>query len=878
MAQPSRAIALAAIVAAGFVSACEGNAPPVAANDSAQVEPGETVLIAVLSNDRDPDGDRLSVAEVGEAQLGTVTIAGAAVAYTAPEGFEGTDAFNYVASDGRGGQDTAAVTVTVGRPEGENHPPVAANDEAEGVEGEVIETGDVLANDYDEDGDALHVASHTEPTRGTVVDGGDGTFAYTPPPDWNGVDSFSYVVSDGRGGTSDGVVTITVAPLGIDLYVAADGDDAAEGTIEAPLATLEGARDRVRARRETEGDPAGGFVVWLREGVYERDASFELTAEDSGTATSPLVFAAFPGEVVRLVGAIRLDPEAFAPVTAEGAPALWARLDPAAQGHLLALDLAGVTDDFGELSPRGFGTWTGGPAPLELFVDGERMQLARWPDAAEAFPWSEVSTALSDQAFTYEGDRPSRWLEAEDVWLHGYWMHMWADRHVRVESIDPASRTIALVEVPGYGVAAGQPFYAENLLEEVTVPGEQYLDRATGTLYLYPPGDLAPETEVFASILDDPIVSVRGASHVTLRGLTIEMGRGTLVDVTDGESVRVERCHLRNAGRGGAHVSGVQSGLERCEVHDTGDGGVVLEGGDRLSLTRAANYVRSCHIYRFGRWSWTYTPAVSVSGVGSFVSHNHMHDAPHSAVLFGGNEHFVEYNDIHDVCLWASDAGAIYSGRDWGFRGNRVQYNFVHDVDSLFEGYGVHGIYLDDCVSGVTVFGNIVYGVSGHAIQHGGGRDVVMTNNVLSRCGDGLRADSRGVTHIVHDGSSWDLLQKIVDVGYQDEPWASTYPDLARIPSSWAEVSDPGARWLYPEGSVFSRNLGFANGELMGASDSGPLATFETYAEIADNLEDVDPLFTDEESRDMTLAADSPAYDIPGFVAIPFDQIGIEPE
>ena len=83
-----------------------------------------------------------------------------------------------------------------------------------------------------------------------------------------------------------------------------------------------------------------------------------------------------------------------------------------------------------------------------------------------------------------------------------------------------------------------------------------------------------------------------------------------------------------------------------------------------------------------------------IGGFGQRASHNLIHDHPHCAILFTGNDHLIEFNEIHHIALETGDnAGAIYSGRDYTFRGNRIRYTFVHDTGGV--GMGRMGIYMD---------------------------------------------------------------------------------------------------------------------------------------------------------------------------------------
>ena len=162
--------------------------------------------------------------------------------------------------------------------------------------------------------------------------------------------------------------------------------------------------------------------------------------------------------------------------------------------------------------------------------------------------------------------------------------------------------------------------------------------------------------------------------------------------------------------------------------------------------------------------------------------------------------------------------------------------------------------------------------------MHGGGRDNLFENNIAVRCSTMLRSDSRGVEWITNpERPGFNLLEILGRDGveYQQEPWCSTYPELCVMPNDWSVIAAPGSMWKYPEGSAFSRNLGWQNLQFSIELNYGGTGTFNKFAEIKDNIEDMDPRFVDEAAGDFRLAADSPALSIPGFVDIPFKQMGI---
>jgi len=490
--------------------------------------------------------------------------------------------------------------------------------------------------------------------------------------------------------------------------------------------------------------------------------------------------------------------------------------------------------------------------------------------------FATASRPVADAAFGYLGDRPARWATAPDPWFHGFWFYSWADQHLPGASVDGASGTIRLAQAPRDGLLPGAPFYAYNLLEEITEPGEWYLDRSSGILYLWPPHDLR-RALVVVSLLDGPLVQMAGTSFVSLQDLTLEATRAELVSVAGGTGGVLDGLTLRDAGTTAAVLSGTGHLVRSAHVYGTGGGGVVLSGGDRRTLAPGGNAITNSHVHDCARFTLTYQPAVRLSGVGNAVRNNLIHDTAQSAILFEGDEHVIELNDIARVCAASSDAGAIYGGRDWSSRGVVIRNNFIHHLRTSMDGDGVSGIYLDDCLSGVQVVGNVLYAIAGRALLHGGGRDVTIASNVVARSSEAFHADSRcadGPTLRAAStvaGDSWNLLEKLEKVGYRDEPRRSRYPECAAIPDSWEAILAPGATWTFPEGSRLVQNVGFANAQFL---DSTP-DTLGHFASVGDNLEDRDPHFVDEARQDLTLRDDSPALTLPGFVPIPFERIGL---
>lgn len=238
------------------VTVLASNDPPDAADDSAATTAGNGVVVPVLANDTDPDGDPLTVLTSTAPANGTATCTASACTYTPSAGFLGTDTFTYTVADGFGGTDTATVTVTVTA--APNAPPQPADDVASTPAGSPVSVAP-LANDSDPDGDPLAVTAWTQPGSGTVACSAS-TCVYTPNTGFAGSDSFGYTVDDGRGGTASATVVVTVTPTVTPPPVGAAADLSVD--ITGPRRYRPGANDSYTVTVTNAGpDPADGTVV-----------------------------------------------------------------------------------------------------------------------------------------------------------------------------------------------------------------------------------------------------------------------------------------------------------------------------------------------------------------------------------------------------------------------------------------------------------------------------------------------------------------------------------------------------------------------------------------------------------------------------------------
>ena len=342
----------------------------------------------------------------------------------------------------------------------------------------------------------------------------------------------------------------TLGKPGAIIHVSSSGGRSGDGSRKKPFSSLQQARDAIRLLKQARGGalPKGGVRVTVHGGAYPVSATLKLTAADSGTADSPVVYQAKAGEVPVFSGGVRL--KGWKPISD---PGLRDKLDPEVRGRVLEVDLAGQgTKDWGDPT-----TLRKSP---ELFCDGVAQTLARWPNDGFVATGEVLGTELinngkptegcKDGKFRYVEDRPDRWVDEPDVRLYGYWYWDWFEEYQKVATLDPQSHTFTLAPpYSNYGYRKGQRYRAVNVFRELDRPGEWYLDRRSGMVYWLPPEKIDPDrATVTLSCFADPFITLEDAEHVIVQGLVFESGRGDALHIQGGADCLVAGCTIRQCG------------------------------------------------------------------------------------------------------------------------------------------------------------------------------------------------------------------------------------------------------------------------------------------------------------------------------------------
>ena len=522
------------------------------------------------------------------------------------------------------------------------------------------------------------------------------------------------------------------------FYVATNGNDNWSGrksTIneaknDGPFATLGKARNAIR-RFKKKDKTKQSYIVIVRGGTYYLEKTFVLGMEDSGTKSCPIIYRAFENETPILKGSRGLN--GFRKY----------------QGNVLKVNLERL--DINQENVN------------QLFVNGRRQTLARYPNRDFKDPVGggflyvakEQSEEKSKKVICYESLPLNNWKNlsnAEIVIFPGY---EWTNNILKNFKFNTKFKTITLSNPATHYIRTGNRYYFQNIFEELDSPREWYLAPTEKTLYFWPE-KLADTEHAFIPVIKNLLLftgkKYRGKnygrpSHIRFEKFILEESTDSSIVINNGEDITIAGNIIRNSGRHGIEVNGGDANhIVGNDIYDIGYTGISIKGQMDDKYKKSNNKVVSNDIHDTGYFYKGTASGVFCQGIGNTIANNLIYSIPRVGIYVKGCDHIIEYNHVHDTNQETQDSGIIYFAQlDWTQRGSVVRYNYLHNSGGYGRRHGTgnwqrdlntFGVYLDDWVSGVQVYGNIICNtVSGGVFIHGG-RDNIVENNIIINGGE----------------------------------------------------------------------------------------------------------------------------------------------
>jgi len=575
--------------------------------------------------------------------------------------------------------------------------------------------------------------------------------------------------------------------------------------------------------------PSDTLIIELQDGVYPLNNTLTFAQESSSLAIAPVVIRGI-GKVI-ISGGNVLDAAKFKPLTDI---AVKNRIIcETSRKKVLEYDLTDIRiTGLGDMKCIGFGR-KAGAAPPQLFHNKQRMTLARYPNPGDpkftknrttVIPIQKITKTGVDKVilplddsriaptegkygeFKYTDPRVEKWTNAPDVWVDGIFTRDWAWSYNKVRAINTIAKTISLLYDEKYDLTVTHSFFfASNLLEEIDMPGEYYIDRINSKLYLYPPADFNTATsELQLSALENDLLSLKGIENWTIENIQFEMGRASAVRLDNCDRITIDNCSFTNLGQSALIVKGNNITIENSTINAIGGSAITLDGGSTKTLASSNNTIYNCEISDWAYYDRVYTPAISLSGVGHNIIKNSISHAPHGAITISGNNHRIEKNEIFDVLLEFKDFGAIYAflGRNQLMRGHLISRNYFHNIGNI--GDGVFAIYADEATAGWTIDNNLFYKIGSKnarvaAIMANSSTHVKIRENLFIDCSETFELSLHFAT--------WGKMRYS---DYFKKLWTNNYGKANSIPEIYL-TQYPELHQLMTEDKVYVNTNTFEN-------------------------------------------------------------------
>ncbi len=546
------------------------------------------------------------------------------------------------------------------------------------------------------------------------------------------------------------------------IYVSTTGNDNNAGTKEAPLKTIGAA---VRKMSDAEGG-----VIWVMGGTYELQSSIELNSKLKSSIFSPLFIKAYEDQDVTLTSNKVINGESFIladPVNDVVAE----RLPDSAIGKVYMLDLhdIGWTDsDIMDVTTSGpaklyvdgkaydlarYPNATDDIKDLMFFTkvynigrvttrDGSDLYFQWLQQAADSGidPMTEVGWEIQvahaedpivkNKGWGTEAEMHAEeilnWVNTGNIWFYGSTFEGWEFGYYNIDpkcvhdgdflgsAMMGGYYSLKSLQSNPYGAkhstnspAGRNTFYLFNAIEALDAPGEWFIDKDTGFLYIYPEEeieDIKTAAVSYSGTAAFSLVNLNGASNVVIDGIDVDGAGRYGYAVSGGSSVILQNCNIKNTKNGGAYFTNtMSSAIIYCEFSQI-DGTMVVMNcpNSNKTLTPTDNVVQNNYLHDPRP---TKQGGISIGGFRVVVSHNYLVDTQvnGSSAL----ECIVEYNRFDGGSKDITDGGMLYFGGDT-VRGNHYRYNLFQKFNATH-----NAVYNDGMACGNYTYGNIICTLGG---------------------------------------------------------------------------------------------------------------------------------------------------------------------
>ncbi len=516
--------------------------------------------------------------------------------------------------------------------------------------------------------------------------------------------------------------------------------------------------------------------VYVKGGIYKIDDTLTFDSAVFNSDIKGVNFKGYDGEAV-FTGATELDETLLKPVTD---PFTLARIPKNGRGKVAYLDLneVGLADKFNvSQSSRPY-----------IFVNDVMQIESRWPNSG----YANMGNVPTAGYFTVLEDNVRNWTTQTEAIVSGFFRNDYEMLNTKVGSVNGETKTVGLNGISFNVGKTNARYFIRNLLEEVDLPGEWFVDRNTGILYFYPPYSLKDAKLEIATLMDKNMVDISKCQHISFDKITFEKGGGGAIYMPDASDISITNCKFQffqgyetiNNNPGYYDVNpGDNLILDGNEAWMLGKRFINLRTGDINTLKNGNSKITNNRVMGSGFVN-SYESVINTgtnwpdrtASCGWLIANNIIQDSEMTtAINPAGIDILTTKNECVNIGQSINDGGVIYVGRAATLWDTEISYNYIHHLN---KDHSYTALYNDDGYSGAYWHHNISY-EAGQLWIVGAGINMRCENNLAINNAHGYGIGSRMTWNNEHYFQDGILHNEVKDVLANYPIYSTRFPEMA---------------------------------------------------------------------------------------------------